>query len=80
MHVHAGAVVLEQGLGHEGRRHAVGAGDVLDHVFVHHQIVAHARQRIVAHVDLGLAAGGDFVVMGLDLDAEVHHGEDHGGA
>jgi hypothetical protein len=32
VHVHAGAVVADQGLGHEGRRLAVGVGHVVDAV------------------------------------------------
>src|SRR5659263_207261 len=30
-----------------------------------------------AHVDLGLAAGGDFVVLALDADADFLHLHDH---
>ena len=73
MGVHAGAVVAENRLGHEGRRHPVAHRDVLDDVFVPGQPVGHLGQRLEAHVDLGLAGGRDFVMLFLDADADVLH-------
>ena len=78
--VHAGAVVHEERLGHEGGRLAVLAGDVLDDVLVLQHVVGHLDERGEAHVDLALAAGGDFVVLGLDLEAALDHGQHHLGA
>ena len=72
-----GAVVLEDRLGHEGRRQTVGPGHVLDHVLVEHELVGHGSQRVEAHVDLGLAGGAHLVVLDLDLDPELLHGQDH---
>jgi hypothetical protein len=50
---------------------------VLDNVLEPLQGVAHGKQRIEAHVDFALAAGGDFVVGGLDTHADalqhLHH-------
>ena len=43
-------------------------------------VVGHLDQRGEAHVDLALAAGGDFVVLGLDLQAALDHGQHHLGA
>ncbi len=80
MHVHAAAVVHEEWLGHEGGRLAVFLGDVLDDVFVFQDVVGHVDQRRKAHVDFALAAGGDLVVLGLDLQAALDHGEHHFGA
>ena len=45
------------------------AGGVLDHVLIQQHLVGHLGHGVKAHVDLGLAAGGDFVVMDFDLDA-----------
>ena len=64
-------------LRHERGRVAGVAGDVLHHVLVEHELVGHAQQRVEAHVDLGLAPGGDLVVLHLDLDPEPLHHEDH---
>ena len=80
VHVHARAVVGEQGLGHEGRGLAVLLGDVLDHVFVLDQLVGHRDQRVEPHVDLALAGGRDLVVVGLDRDPDLLHGQHHLGA
>ena len=46
------------------------ARDVLDDVLVGHDLVGHARQRLVAEVDLALAAGRDLVVVELARDPE----------
>ena len=65
--VHAAAVVLEDGLGHEGDGFAVLVGNVLHDVFVEQHVVGGLDQRIEAQVDFGLAAGGDFVVMAFNV-------------
>ena len=80
MGMHAGAVVAEDRLGHEGRGHTVAHRDVLDDVFVPGQPVGHFGQRLEAHVDFGLAGGGDFVMLFLDADADALHLEHHLGA
>ncbi len=55
-------------------------GDVADDVFVEHHVVGRFDERVEALVDLALAAGGDFVVMALDVEAAGDHGLDHFGA
>ena len=55
-------------------------GHVLHDVLEEHELVGHARQRVEAHVDLGLAGGADLVVLDLDLDAHPLEGEHHLGA
>ena len=80
MGVHAGAVVAENRLGHEGRRHPVAHRHVLDDVFVPGQPVGHLGQRLEAHVDFGLSGGRDFVMLLLDADADALHLEHHLGA
>ena len=77
VHVHARAVVLEQRLRHERDGLARGARDVLHHVLVEHQLVGHRRQRVEAHVDLGLARGADLVVLHLDRDADLLERQQH---
>ena len=53
------------------------ASHVLDDIFVHHQIVGHAGQRSETHVDFRLTRGRNFMVVGLDLDAESLHRQHH---
>ena len=69
MGVHAGAVVTEDGFGHEGGGLAVLLADIANHVFVEHDLIAHLGERGVAHVDLGLPGRAHLVVMHLGMDA-----------
>ncbi len=78
--VHAGAVVPEERLGHEGDRVAVLDRGVLDDVLVQHQVVGGLEQRAEPEVDLGLAGGAHLVVLHLGLDAGVDQAADHLGA
>ena len=75
--VHPRAVVAEQRLGHKSRHLAVGLGHILDHILEDGHRVRHPGQRVVAHVDFGLAGVGDFVVMLFHHDVKVlnllHH-------
>ena len=50
---------------------------VLDDVLVLHDVVGGRQQRVVAHVDLGLAGGADLVVVHLDLDADLLEVQHH---
>ena len=43
-------------------------------------LVGHLDQRVEAHVDLGLAGGGDLVVVHLDGMPHSHHRQHHLGA
>src|SRR5712692_5014560 len=63
--MHAGAVVAEDWLRHEGGGFAVPPGDVADDVFVIHDAVGHFRQRPEPHVYFALAGGAHLVVMDL---------------
>ena len=53
---------------------------VLDHVLVLHDVVGRRQQRVVAHVDLGLARRADLVVVHLDRDADLLQVQHHLGA
>ena len=68
MAVHAGAVVLKQRLGHNGHDFASLPGGILDHILISQHLVGHLGHGVKAHVDFGLAAGGDFVMVHFDLD------------
>ena len=68
--VHAGAVLAEQRLRHEGRVPAVLHGVLLDRDAVGHAVVGHLQRVRVAHVDLVLR-GPDLVVGVLHVDAEL---------
>jgi hypothetical protein len=80
VNVHSRAIVAEQRLGHERSRHAALACDILDHVFVDHHVVGHPGKRSIAHVDLALAPGCDFMVMSFNSDAEFFQDRYHIGA
>ena len=67
VHVHAGAVVAEDRLRHEGRGLAVAPGDILDDVLELHHVVGRIEQLREPVVDLRLARGADLVVGPLDL-------------
>ena len=75
--VHAAAVVREQRLGHEGHGLPVLVGHIADDVLVQHQVVRHLEERGEPHVDLGLAARGDFVMVALGVNAALDHGLHH---
>ena len=75
--VHAAAVVAEERLGHEGHGLAVLVGHVADDVLVQHHVVGALDQGVEALIDLALAAGGDFVVVALDVEAALDHGLHH---
>ena len=77
MRVHPRAVVAEDRLRHERHGLARRARDVLDDVLVDHHLVGHPRQRLVAQVDLALAARRDLVVVELARDAEPLEREHH---
>jgi len=72
--VHSRAVIAEHRLRHEGRRLAVGLGDVVGHVLINLQVVRDGDHR--AELDAELVLGGrDLVVMLFDLDPHLgHHG------
>ena len=75
--VHTGTVVLEYRLGHKRRRFAVALGHVLDDVFIPHKLVSLLDQRCVKHIDFGLSAGSDFVMVFLDHNPDLLHFLDH---
>ena len=75
--MHAGAVVVEQRLGHEGGRLVVAPRGVLDDVLVLHHPVGHLHHGGEAHVDLALSAGGHLVVLGFDRHADLLHDQHH---
>jgi hypothetical protein len=69
--VHARAVVLKIGFGMNVSVLPCAPGHVLDDVLERHQLVGHGEQRVEADADLALAAGGDLVVVQLDVDADL---------
>jgi hypothetical protein len=79
LHVHAGAVVARDRLGHEGRRLAVGLGHVVDDVLVLLQLVGLLGQRAEDQAQLVLARRHLVVVL-VDLHADALHRRQHLGA
>ncbi|MDT4817616.1 hypothetical protein FQZ97_506950 [compost metagenome] len=77
VHVHAGAVVADDGLGHEGGGLAVGVGHVVDHVLLQLDPVGALHQRAEAGADLELAGVGHFMVMHFDRDAQRFEHQAH---
>ena len=74
--VHARTVVARDGLGHEGRRLAVGRRNLMHDVLVDLQIVAALDQSIELAAKLMLRAG-HFVMVLFRLDAHVAHDRQH---
>ena len=64
-------------LGHERDGLAVLVGHVLDDVLVEQHVVGGAAPASRTQIDFRLAAGCDFVMMALDLQAAALHGHDH---
>src|SRR5262245_47656180 len=74
--MHAGTVILEEWLRHEGHGLAVLAGDVLSDVFVDQKLICHAGERGETHTQLRLTGSGHLVVMDFHRDSggfERHH-------
>src|SRR5690606_26512650 len=80
VHVHAGTVVADDGLGHEGGGLAVGVGHVVDAVLEDLDFVRLLHQGVELDTDFALASVGHFVVVYLDVEAHLLHGATHGGA
>ena len=75
--VHAGAVIAEERLGHEGDAFVVPLGHVSDDVLVVLQVIRHHFHRREANIDLRLTRGGDFMMLALDRDACLLHLQAH---
>ena len=75
--VHARAVVLEHRLGHERERLAGLQATFFSTYLNVMSWSAMARQGVELRADLALAAGGDLVVVQLDLDAQLHERGGH---
>ena len=80
MHVHAGAVIADDGLGHEGRRFAVAVGNVMHDVLEDLGPVGALHQGAELGADFALAGGGDFVVMHFHRHAAGFQRNTHLGA
>jgi hypothetical protein len=78
--VHPAAVVPKQRLGHETGRLAVLPRHVLDHILEHHHGIGRLDQRVEPVVDLRLPGRGHFVVLPLDVHAQLLHHQAHLGA
>ncbi len=77
VHMHARAVVADDGLGHEGRGLAVGVGDVLDHILHDLRPVGTLHQSGEFGADFALAGVGHFVVMHFDRHAHLFEQQAH---
>ena len=74
--MHARAVVASDRFRQEGRRFAIGGGDIVDHVFVDLQIVGGVHQGAEFNAQLVLRRR-HFVVMLLNLEAHFLHHLEH---
>ena len=77
VHVHPAAVIRKQRLGHERHGLAVLVGDVADDVLEQHHVVRRLHQLVEPLVDFGLASGGHFVMVALDVQPALDHGLHH---
>src|SRR5690606_27750316 len=80
VNVHAGTVVANDRLGHEGSGLAVGVGNVVYAVLQDLHFVSLFHQGVGANTDFALAGSGDFVVVNFNVQAHLLHGSAHGGA
>ena len=69
--VHAGAVIAEEWLGHEGDGLAGLPGGVLDDVLEQQHVICRAQQRVEFVVDLGLPGRSHLVVTALQGETGV---------
>src|ERR1700722_1104905 len=67
--VHAGAVIGEGGLRHEGHGLVVPLGDVAQDIFVILHVIAHAFEWRETDIDFGLAGRRDLVMLAFNWDA-----------
>ena len=77
MGVHTCSVITIEGFGHEGYRAAILVSHVLKHVLEPHELVAHLEKGLKAHINLGLACGGDLMVLTLGVDSKGFQGQKH---
>ena len=77
VHVHAGAVVANQGLGHEGGGLAVSVGHVVHHVLQQDGPVSALHQGAELGAQLVLAGARHFVVEHFDRDAQGFQDQRH---
>src|SRR5690606_25508521 len=79
VNVHAGTVVTDDGLGHEGSGFAVRVGNVVYAVLEDLYFVSFLHQGIGANTDFALAGGRNFVVVYFNVQAHLFHCGAHGG-
>ena len=77
MHVHSGAIITVDRLGHEGRGLTVTQCDIFDDVLILHHIVSHRHHLIETKVNFALPGSTHFVVLALHLQTAIdqclHH-------
>ncbi len=78
VYVHAGTVVTNHRLGHEGGGFAVGVGHVVYAVLENLYFVSLAGQGVGANADFTLAGSTDFGVVYFNFQAHGFHGGTHG--
>ena len=78
--MHAGTVVANDGLRHEGGGFTVLVSHVVDHVFLDLGPVTALGQRGELGADFALACGGDFMVVYFNRHAHFFQGQTHGAA
>ena len=69
--VHPRAVISEERFRHESGGLAVAPSDIANHILVEVHLVARANQGVETDVDFGLASGGDFMMLPLNLHPEI---------
>ena len=71
MNVHAGSVVVEQWLRHEGRGLAVLVRNIFDDVLELQKVVGRLDQRVKAIVNLTLSGSSNLVVASFDAQSGI---------
>src|SRR6185369_1539767 len=68
--VHTGTVVTVKRLRHESYGLVVADSYILDDILEPLQIISHVHEGVETHIDLGLTAGGNLMVLALNTDTD----------
>ena len=80
MHMHAVAVVADDGFRHESQGFSVSMSDVLQRVFQDLHFVGFFGQRVRRDIDLALAGGRHFMMMNFEFQTHFFASHRHRGA
>ena len=77
MDMHAASIIIEKRFRHEGYGFAMLLGDIFQDVFILQNVVGHFNKGRKPHINLGLSAGSDLMMLCLDGDTDFNEGKHH---